>query len=224
MEADIYRSTDAGATWTKLASTTADNESSGLPFAGLKGDVVFLDGMNGWVTGGILIPNWLYLYVSHDGGSVWKQQTLPLPPQVTFPWDNSTGAPKFFGARDGILPVFYRNRDTNAWFVVFYVTHDGGTTWAYTTPIFTTQGEFSPLGLADVDHGWISDGDALYITTDGGRRWIKSHPAPPFADVKQLDFISPQVGWALRQTSPFLLKTVDGGHTWASVPYTISRR
>jgi photosystem II stability/assembly factor-like uncharacterized protein len=223
MEADIYRSTDAGATWTKVASTTADNESSGLPFAGLKGNVVFLNTMTGWVTGRMLIPNWLYLYVSHDGGSKWRQQMLPLPPQVTFPWDSSTVAPRFFGAQDGILPVFYRNRNTNTWLAVFYVTHDGGTTWAYTTPVSSTRGEFSPLSFADVAHGWVTDGSTLYVTDNGGRRWMEIHPPPPFADVKQLDFISAQTGWALIRTVPFLLKTLNGGHTWMPVAYTISR-
>jgi photosystem II stability/assembly factor-like uncharacterized protein len=74
-----------------------------------------------------------------------------------------------------------------------------------------------------MNHGWVTDGDTLYVTADGGRRWMKSYPSPPFTDVKLLDFISPQVGWALRRTFPFLLKTLDGGHKWVPVLYPISR-
>ena len=221
MEADIYRSTDGGATWTKVASTTAGNESSGLPFAGDKGDVTFLNATTGWVTGTIIVPNWLYLYVTHDGGSSWRQQTLPLPPQVTFPWDSSTVAPKFFGAQDGILPVFYRNRDTNAWLVAFYVTHDGGTTWTYTTPVSSTREEFGPWSFADVVHGWVAGGDTLYVTTDGGSHWTKIPPSRPFTKVNRIDFISPQIGWAVTPAS--LLKTENGGRTWTPVVYTILR-
>jgi len=227
MEVDIYRSTDAGATWIKVASTTDGNERSGLPFAGNKTGMTFLNTTRGWVTGAILTDDWMYLYMTDDGGRTWRQQRLPLPPQVTPHWNDWTMPPTFFTARDGILPVFYAirsaaNRDT-APVIVVYVTHDGGTTWADTTPVPITLGNRFSTSFADVDHGWVTDGDALYVTTDGGGRWMKLQPAPPFADVKQLDFISPQIGWALRLTFPFLLKTLDGGHTWVPGFYTISR-
>ena len=51
----------------------------------------------------------------------------------------------------------------------------------------------------------------------GGRNWTTLQPAGPFADVKQLEFVSSQIGWALRRISPYLIKTLDGGRTWTSV-------
>jgi photosystem II stability/assembly factor-like uncharacterized protein len=227
MEVDIYHSTDGGGTWTRVESTKVNDESSGLPFAGDKTGLTFLDTTRGWATGNIASDDWMYLYVTNDGGRRWQQERLRLPPRATPHWNDWTMSPMFFTGRDGILPVFYAimneaHRDIAA-VVVFYVTHDGGTTWTYTTPVSVTLGKEFPTSFADIDHGWVTDGTTLYATSDGGRRWTTIRPAPFLADVTQLDFISPRVGWAVRRTSPFLVKTLDGGHTWAPVAYTISR-
>ncbi len=65
-----------------------------------------------------------------------------------------------------------------------------------------------------MNHGWVSDGDVLYATSDGGRRWTTIRPGYPFVNVAQIDFISPQVGWAAGEPGfPRLLKTEDGGRT-----------
>jgi photosystem II stability/assembly factor-like uncharacterized protein len=227
METYIYRSADAGNTWIKVASTTDGNESSGLPFAGNKVGMTFLNTARGWVTGAIGADDWMYLYRTDDGGRTWRQQSLPLPPQATPHWNDWTMPPTFFTVQDGILPIGYAIRSEAhtdiAAVIVFYVTHDGGTTWAYTTPVPMTQGNGFSTSFADMNHGWVTDGDALYVTTDGGSHWTTIPPTPPFADVEQIDFISPQVGWALRRTFPFLLKTLSGGHTWMPVAFTMSR-
>lgn len=227
---NIYRSTDGGATWIKVTSTSAGNERSGLPLEGGKMAITFLDATTGWVTGGGIVSDQLHLYVTHDGGHTWRQQRIPLPVQVTSPWADHPTPPKFFTARDGILAVGYaygetQNPPSHVSIVVFYATHDGGTTWAYTTPVPATLTSWdSPPSFADMNHGWATNVNSLYATSDAGHQWTTIRPGPLFADVKQLDFMSPRVGWAVRQTFPFLLKTVDGGHTWAPVTYTISRQ
>ena len=74
-----------------------------------------------------------------------------------------------------------------------------------------------------MNDGGMIDGDVLYTTSNGGHRWTRLR-LPVFADMRDLQFNSPQVGWAAaRQMSPFLLNTTDVGHTWAPVPYAISR-
>ena len=225
-DADIYRSTDGGKTWNKAGST-----SDRLP-GGQQGDITFLYATTGWLSGITIATDSLYLYVTHDGGRTWQHQGLRLPPQVTSPWYSATGSPMFFTARDGILPVFYPYKAIPRWEIVFYATHDRGVTWGQTTPVLVDSYWDCPRDFADINHGWVVVGDALYMTGDGGRHWATLRPASPFAPVKQIAFVSPQVGWAVRpielsdgspQIPPFLLKTVDGGRTWAPVVYTVSR-
>jgi Tol biopolymer transport system component len=224
-EVDVYHSTDGGETWIRVASARHDDESSGLPVNGGKDAIAFLSTTTGWATGGgsIIAHEGVFLYTTRDDGRTWRQQNLPPPPGVTPPWTEGTSPPTFFTARDGVIPVFYSaDRSASSGTIgVFYVTHDGGTTWTPTTPVSVTESH-RPSSFADSNHGWVTDGDVLYETSDGGHQWATLHPTPSFTDVTQLEFISPEVGWAVKKASPFLLRTVDGGQTWAPVTYTIS--
>ncbi len=219
VEVGVYRSTDGGGTWVRAT------EHSRLDLGSKT--LTFLNSTTGWVTG----PDWAYPYTTRDAGRTWKVQKLPLPPQVKSPWGSGIMPPKFFTARNGVLSVFYTNRDPQqnishplAPFVVVYVTHDGGSTWMYTTPLtVTNQTGYVDVRFVDVNHGWIANGNDLYATSDGGRGWTTIRPNQLFADVKQIDFISSQIGWARRQSVPYLLKTEDGGRTWAPVSYKILR-
>ena len=228
-EVEIYRSTDGGETWIKVASATRGDDRSGLPIDGPKIAISFLNPTTGWIPGyGALAPDRLYLHVTHDGGRTWRQQNMPLPRELTPHWEGFPQPPKFFTARDGILPVFYALLDDSfhqtGMAVVFYATHDSGTTWAHTAPVPVSASEVVHQAVGDMNHAWVTSGGVLHATNDSGRRWTTLRPNRLFADVKQLDFISSQVGWAVRQTFPFLLKTLDGGRTWTAVNYTILRR
>jgi photosystem II stability/assembly factor-like uncharacterized protein len=225
-EVDIYRSIDAGETWIKVANNMA--QTSGLTnLSGIRG-FAFVDSTTGWITGFSIPSNWLYLFVTHDGGRTWREQKLPLLPQLTH-WIGDIAPPTFFAGREGILPVFFgvlneSLHPTDEEVAVFYATRDGGTTWTYTTPLSFRQANEHVSSFADMDHGWVTDGDALWATTDGGRVWTKVLATAPFVDVKQLQFISRQIGWAVSRTYPWLLKTMDGGRTWAALTYSIERQ
>src|SRR5439155_27039799 len=101
----------------------------------------------------------------------------------------------------------------------------------YTTPcaIRAIKPIRQPSKFVNMNHGWVKDEDILYVTSDGGRRWMSIRHNLLFADVTQLEFISREVGSAVRsplhgdgkQTFPFLLKTKEAGRTWVPVPYTI---
>jgi photosystem II stability/assembly factor-like uncharacterized protein len=235
---DIHHSTDGGETWTKVAGASYFSSSGGLPYRGGKYSITFLNPTTGWIAG--FLPNNLYLYVTHDGGRTWLQQKLPLPPDLTPSWHAYLRPLKFFTAQDGIFPVVYSllNNSGEAIMmrVVFYATHDGGTTWAHTTPMpvsLSKIGDHTNIvhhAIADMNHAWVQQGNELRVTSDGGRQWATLAPNPLFANVAQIDFISPEVGWAAGwsrgsiPTFSFLLRTQDGGSSWSPIAYTTSRQ
>ncbi len=225
-DVDIYRSTDGGDTWIRVANNTAPN--SGLTnMSGITG-MTFHTSQRGWITGLSIPVDWLYLYVTDDGGRTWQNRKLPLLPQLSPHWESTILPPTFFTAQDGVLPVFFSMLDndfqpTDAMIGVFYATRNGGATWTYTTPVSFKQGNGHVSAFADAATGWLTDGDALYATRDGGRVWKHIQPPAPFGDVKQLSFVSRETGLAVSRTYPWLLKTADGGNTWAAVSYAIER-
>ncbi len=222
----VYRSTDGGVTWISVGPL------NGLPNGGNKGAITFLNSTTGWITEGMLQYDTPYLYLTHDSAHTWQEQTMPLPPEVTPHWRGvpHQPGPKFFTARDGILPVFFEIyagpddslHSTGEIIVAIYATHNGGMTWTYSS-VKRIIGSYL-ISFADVNHGWLMNGSNLYATSDGGRRWTTIHSSQLPFDTTQLEFISPQVGWAIRQKVPSLNKTLDGGLTWAPLPYRIQRQ
>ncbi len=223
---DVYHSTDGGKTWAKIGNAK---------FPPYPSSITFLNATTGWIVCNTVGNSFrTYLFLTRDGGHTWQQKKLPLPLKLITDAPNLRAeSPKLLSAQDAVLPVRYEAAKDAG--VFFWLTHDGGTTWTPTTPV-SLPGTFSgsrmmpgyrASSLADVSHGWVTDGDALYVTSDGGRRWRKRLPSPRFeSPVGELEFISPRVGWAtgLPLDKPFLSKTLDGGRTWTSVPYTILRQ
>jgi photosystem II stability/assembly factor-like uncharacterized protein len=237
----ILHSTDGGGTWTGISGISSS--------IGSAGDITFLNPTTGWITGVELQYESLPLYVTRDGGRAWPRQNMPVPRELKPHWEGHPQPPKFFTALDGTLLTRYEiYDDAKGWertgsVIVFYSTHDGGNTWTHTTPLPVSMEKTSYQAVADMNHAWVTHGGVLHATSDGGRHWalLPSNPlfaipanAAPWtaAPVTQLDFISPEVGWVVRNarvgldqpTPPFLLKTLDGGRTWSPVTYTISRQ
>jgi photosystem II stability/assembly factor-like uncharacterized protein len=233
----IFHTTDGGEKWTSVSRFYSNNS--------FRDWIAFLNPMTGWMTEQSLDDHRLLLFVTHDGGRTWQPQEIPLPGVLMPPYSGIFAQPpKFFTATDGILPVYYSVRhDTGqeTMIVAFYATHDSGTTWTPTTPVAPSK-PLLTYAVADMNHAWVTAGGVLQATSDGGRHWAQLPRNPLFAipadnknpytqePVGQLDFISPEVGWAVRSardypalpTPPFLLKTLDGGLTWSPVTYTIS--
>jgi len=224
----ILHTTDGGATWTIASRTNPQGESmpGALPYAGVKTGLSFLDASTGWITGSDAQNHIPWLYVSHDGGRTWQQQSLQLPPnQATTRL--VLGPPTFFNATDGVLPVSgftIAGKNPPVEGIVIYVTHDGGRTWHGTT-LLADSGD-ADLDFVDLNHGWVQSYTGLYMTSDAGQHWTKITSAALALAFPFLDFVSNEIGWAIVTSysgswQASLYKTEDGGHTWKRVIYTV---
>ncbi len=222
--AQILRTVDGGKTWQSVSTALfSDVTPSGhLPYGGQKSGIHFLNVSTGWVTGTVMFNDLAWLYVTHDGGSTWYQQTLPKPSGVPSA-QLSIMSPTFFSVTDGILPVKFSDLTTERDIAtVIYVTHNGGTTWKPTTPVSTA---LRAADFLDTQHGWVTDGTSLFMTSDGGQHWTRLAASANFEHATQLDFVSGTLGWAISDQgngSSFLLKTMDGGQTWTPISIATS--
>jgi photosystem II stability/assembly factor-like uncharacterized protein len=222
----VFCTSDGGKTWSivsrALAASTDIPPPGHLPFGGQKSGIHFLNRSTGWITGTVVAPDLAWLYVTHDSGSTWHRQTLPLPPGVPS-GQMVIMSPTFFSATDGILPITFSDVATGHGIATdIYVTHDGGMTWQSTTPVSAALGT---IDFLDMQHGWATDGIILYSTSDGGQHWTKRAPGMSFKQVIYLNFVSSTIGWAISRqgnSSSSLLKTTDGGQTWMSIFSTTS--
>ena len=202
---ELFRTTDGGKSW--IAMSTNGPVSQGhipdtFPYGGHATGITFISASTGWVV------NTNNVYVTHDGGATWQQQTLPTAP------DQGFALPTFFNAREGILSGSSQ----------LFVTQDGGTTWQH-GPLLPQSS--SLVTFTDMRHGWaaVDHETTLYRTSDGGTHWVKitGAIAASITSVAQLNFVSTEVGWALGYTSEppntHLFKTTDGGQTWTQVPF-----
>lgn len=221
----VFRTVDGGKTWKNVSSAlpaSTDAPPPGqLPFGGRKSGIQFLNTSTGWITGTVVANDLAWLYVSHDGGATWNQQSLPLPSGVPSA-QLSLGSPTFFSATDGILPVTFSDVITGRGIATdIYVTHDGGKTWTSATPLSLAS---VAIDFVDMQHGWATDGMILYRTSNGAQEWARLSPGASFKQVTSLDFVSSTLGWAISEQgkNSLLLKTTNGGETWTPVPFTIS--
>ena len=186
----------------------------GLPLAGTKNGMTFLDSSHGWVSGAEPMPDFIYLYATADGGHTWAQQDLTLPSGFSGATTSADPA-RFFSASEGILPV-----DLSSYTVgtVFYLSHDGGASWAPTQPV-TPTGHYSIASLKDF---FVWDGGTtLFVSHDSGQTWSSISPNINVQDtLTSFQFVDPLKGWALTtdaNSHSGLYKSVDGGQTWTTL-------
>ncbi|HEV2328037.1 MAG TPA: hypothetical protein VGY56_04520 [Verrucomicrobiae bacterium] len=204
------------------------------PYLICGGRIAFQDLGSGWLVGQLTTTTRAFLFFTRDGGANWEEQKFSMPPGLhngsIEPWR----LPQFFGA-DGIVEMIYAPKDNKAanFYEVFYNTHDYGRTWQPTTPV-KFMGTSSIISSKT---GWIWSPEphdatskapvkgVLYRTDDGGQTWkaisksledYLSHGE----NIVQLDFVDAESGWAVTQdwrNKTQLLKTIDGGETWAAL-------
>ena len=210
---DIFHTADGGATWARIACAAPGNAGSGgIPLSGIKSGLSFLTLSVGWITGSWPVDDVAWFFMTRDGGRTWRREPLP-PPFSSARGELNTMPPLLFPPSNGVLPVNFTSAVRSG--TDFYMTRDAGKTWVGTTLLPDYAAVWS---FPDVLHGWAEAGSVLRATTDGARHWTT---LPHVRGLLWLDFVSPELGWAVSSSPPFLRKTSDGGRTWLPVPYSI---
>jgi photosystem II stability/assembly factor-like uncharacterized protein len=242
----IYTTSDGGRAWTAVTGDQhpPSQQPHSLPSFGDMTGFNFSNPTSGWVTTQFNYHHDSSLYHSSDGGKSWRFSPLPHSSLVQ-PMDyNLDFPPVFFGKeqRDGIMLMIFLDSQGNS-HVLTYSSLNSGDKWS--APVTSSLGNIgSPVyDFCDPSHGWIwdSDGNKLYSTSNAGHQWklLRSNPiGREFYNPLQLDFVTPERGWAIGQPeislvkvknsylvtgkwTSLLFKTNDGGRTWTKQNFTL---
>lgn len=207
--ATLYGTTDGGHTWALVAD-------SKIPIPGPIGGISFRDAQTGWLAEhSTNATRYVFLYVTHNGGRSWHHQTLPLPMHME---SMALGAspPSFFSRLEGVLKVSALGvlEGSDEHVVIIYHTRDGGSTWHASTPLRGLAVDMSDTSFfLDPNHGWISDGDEVVATVDGGVTWqVMANKLNAMGGVIRLDFVTANDGWG--SFGAGLFKTTTAGRSW----------
>lgn len=228
---DLYRSSDAGLTWTRVwNSGRTGSMNEGFFTSPTDGYVVesgnlILRTSDGGLTWGYVSSGFAAEFEdvkmfdaqrglvagasimrTQDGGRSW----IPTTPTSSFASgplrDLSLVAPAFaFAAgNSGML----------------LKTFDGGSTWQGVQPPSGYPnggtGSYSACSFISATEGWIA-GSYLEVThtTDGGATWQQQFVGGSSADgVYDMDFVDAQHGWLVGTFGSGVLRTANGGTTW----------
>ena len=209
--ANLYRTTDGGATWT----------AEQIPIAG---PLTFTSAKTGFVSGG---AGGTDLYGTQDGGLSWQPISLSGPSGTVY-------GPTFTTPTDGLVTV--TTSTGNATTAHIYRTTDGGATWTETDTVSEAAGAGGPTPVATVDGGWlaaIGPGGAFARKAPGGSPSPFSAsglPSRDLAQVASLDFNDgSENGLAVVNGGTCegykvgciqfgaLYSTSDGGSTWSQL-------
>ncbi len=146
---------------------------------------------------------------SVDAGRTWQRLPLPVTPLAPLQM-------QFFNSQRGLIV------GTGG---ATFLTHDGGLTWQQ--PVISPKHIYT-CGWVDAQHAYAG-GDSLNlaVSTDGGQAWRTVtwdslailgvlNPTPtgsPYADTRNLYFVTPQQGYRFGSTGLVEL-TRNGGTTW----------
>lgn len=226
----LFHTSDGGHHWSQLLRVDPKDISTSPWNSGSR--LSFLTATTGWMTGDALLQ-------TLDGGKTWHPQPLSPPPGATSGF--LLEPPRFFSARDGILPA--SSGGVHPGFFAF-VTHDGGQSWQSQPFVAINYNEvarrMAPPGsgsfaialgtpspsFTDMQFGWVGYPQLEEFTTrDGGKHWQRLDLSMLPKGVGQLEFANKDVGWALIGSTALtsqLYRTTDGGKTWTPLALSVT--
>lgn len=213
----LYRTTDAGASWTSVALPGAQYLDVGSP--------VFGDPRHGTLVAQEFPATGALILSTNDGGRSWT------PRPIAWPSLGDVGAVQMFDAQHGLVLMASRLTPGGP---TFDQTSDGGRTWRPlvlprpgAVPAFDVAGgqlwagpPLRILGAATavtwqvyvdpsgVDPGWV----AFFATSDAGRTWRQAGPTVPDRTVAVLSARH----WLVISPNGVRAETTDGGTTWTT--------
>jgi photosystem II stability/assembly factor-like uncharacterized protein len=223
----LYRTVDGGRHWSP-ASTPPSSRSywpNGFCHAM---DLTFRSASTGWLT--VDCRAQTSVMVSHDGGSTWVPQALPLPGS-DFHGDPATmTGPQFVGGTAFLTVAPGSPAAPPALPPAVLVSRDLGQTW-HSLALPAGAGQYPQISFFTPADGVLvaagsqeTLGIVFYTTTDGGQTWTPVHQGTHFAELgATIDFTSPQTGFAWTSgddaqgsAPPSAYVTTDSGRTWRS--------
>ncbi len=188
----IRKTTNGGTTWT--------NANHGIPTNNTFNGIVFsvIDNAYGYVAGQYVSNETkAVVYNTVDGGASWTQMLFDDRVQ-------SIASVHFVNPVNGWLAA------TNGRMIH---TTDGGTNW-----VFQNYAANKSVFFTDDSVGWASgDGNSIYRTSDGGANWSANYSAQ-MNSLNDVHFINRTEGYAVGSPSDTVVKTMNGGLAWKSLP------
>lgn len=202
----IYRSTNEGANWTKVAN-------------GEYANLFFLNEQYGFAQG-------VQMAYTSDGGATWVARNNPAVDFTDlFFTSPSTGYISGFGGlyktvdtgktwqnvfTSPCTALFFFDNN-NGWVHSsgkFYKTTNGGAAWTQIADIGKYE-SYGMLQFTDATHAKFCNGNTFARSNDGGVTWIKTTFTEELYD---LQFFTNDTGYLMARNEIF--KTTDGGATW----------
>ena len=212
----LYATSNGGQNWAPVFGSTTSGRS-GISNAGVSG-LIFPDASNGWLTTSPMSNSASAMYRTQDAGRTWSPQNLP----AGLTGMQITGISPIYST--GGVSLFALRGNEQGTSSVVILEHDHGT-WTVGKAIRAhTLGFF--ISFVNSTEGMVADGQGVFATTNGGQTWTFS--TAPLGNIQQLDFVSPTVGYAVRQVYQGgrfvtqLLHTSDAGHEWNVISLSLT--